>query len=184
MSLSNKRSIPRKRVAIVMAILIGLCQLGCLPIDYKKFMLKKKAPSADGTEIPKIIIDKNASIMILAFDECQAKRYERMEILSALEEYWNQSATIEDAVPARVKIEGEIVDEYAWLILDLGLFSIFGFPVTSSTAEISIVIETADGSHYKGKGRDGCLDSLYYPGDSAQCSLAYALAGAIREAVR
>jgi hypothetical protein len=162
---------------------------GCANIRHQDY-IKPGSLGAVPEDLPKLKIDRNASALSLSYDSSQARRYDRDDVLSAVENAWNSGkAAAAPAVPARIEIHGSVVDEIGWLwAISLLYFYpawiVCGGPTYSASANVQVNIELKSGERLTGHGYGTCYAALWYPGDPSACAFDKAVAQAIRKASR
>jgi hypothetical protein len=164
-----------------------LAAQGCAKLNYEAHMLDQQP--IQGKELPKIVIDKKASLVALQAN-MPDKLLDKKEILDAIEKYWNRNATGDAPLPARVAVSGQILTggaQVAFMIvgfeLTAGTAFLFGMPTGSGEASVNVTVEIKGRPQtYTGFGDGDCLSWIYAPRDYEQCAFARAVTAAIRTA--
>lgn len=167
-----------KAVLVAIGLALVTAAAGCASIDYRAHMLTQERVM--GPSLPRINVDVPASSMVLSYVAGADGSFDRDSVLRGFEDYWNSCAAGSDAVPAKITINGVLSDNYLWLALYGGIFSIYGVPTMSSSADLQIEVTTPVTS-YRSNGSGSCYAGAFYPGDPAQCAFSKALTEAVRQ---
>jgi hypothetical protein len=158
---------------------------GCATIRHADYV-RSDAPTAMTFDRPRIRIDRASSGLHLTYDIAQTQRYDREEVLAAIEALWNQGKPADAPVaPARVFVRGSIVDERGWLWAIASVYFypawvLLAGPTYSSTANVDIDIEVKGSPMLTGSGSGKCYAGLWYPGDPSACAFDKAIVDAFQ----
>lgn len=133
--------------------------------------------------LPKVRFDLPASAMSLSYLANEDSKFERSDVLPALESYWNQQSKETPPVPAKIRISGTVSENNNWyFIFLLGAYAAFpyafGYPTLSTNASLEIEVVTPEKT-WLSSGNGKCYAGLYYPGDPSQCAFSKALTNAV-----
>ena len=180
------RSVQAVRVVrrLVVAALVVAVGAGCATVAHQDY-IRSGALGKINEGRPRIRVDRVASALSLRYDDSQAYRYDRDELLRAIEEMWNASATRGEVVAARVSIRGSIRDQRGWLWSIAGgyLFPAWVFvggPSYSASSHVDVEVGLDTGAVFAATGDGQCYAGLWYPGDPSACAFDKAIVNAIR----
>lgn len=161
---------------------------GCVRVKYDAKIDFEPPTAARGIRSA-IDIDYQASYIEIASDSSApgipSARYDRVEILSAMESSWNDSTSANPATPARVIVFADLTHEVgdatgAWAhSLTGGAGLLFGTPASCATSNIDLAIQTADGKTMFGRGQGSACTFLYRPIDHKMAAVAKGINDAV-----
>ncbi len=178
---------PRIALSRLALMLLGLSILsGCVKIEYARWIKPPPRSNAPPSR-PALLIDHQASYIEIASDSARAlpsARFERSELLNAIESAWNGGASRDQKRPARVAVFAGIehaASEAAGKLIHtiLGVAYFMGFPHSCGDSEVTLVVQTNNGSAWVGQANAWTCWGLYYPQDHRMTSIAEAISGAM-----